>query len=129
MRMIEQATHQRPGFAGVAGFEERRRFDSAIEDSGFLGPAEGDLPDILQGDAGIGRKSNGSLLRIGPALAEVIAGSQESAPITLRGSPYAVLAAATIIGHRINTVAVEIRTTDLPPATMRVRAKDECSPR
>ena len=40
MRMIEQPTHQRPGFACVAGFEKRGGFYAAIEHVRFLGPAE-----------------------------------------------------------------------------------------
>ena len=109
------------------GFEKRGRFYAAIEHVGFLGPAGRYLPDVLQGDARIGGKSNGGLLRIGPALPEIVAGSQEGAPVTRRRSPYAVLAPAAIIGHRVNTVPMEIGTTDLPTAAPSVRAKDECS--
>ena len=69
----------------------------------------------------------GRLLRIGPALPEIVAGSQQSAPITLRRSPYAVLSSAAVISHRVNIVSVEIRTTDLPTAALRIGAKDECS--
>ena len=53
--------------------------------------------------------------------------TQQGAPITLRRSPYAVLARAAIIGHRVNTVPVEIGTANLPTAALSVRAKDECS--
>ena len=60
----------------------------------------------------------GGLLGIGPALPEIIAGSQQGAPITLRRSPYAVLASAAVVGHRVNTVPVEIGATNLPTAAL-----------
>ena len=72
-------------------------------------------------------KSNGRLLRIGPAFPEVVAGSQHRPPITLRRSPYAMLALAGVISHRVNIVSVEIRTTHLPALALRIRAKNEGS--
>ncbi len=125
--MIEQPTQKRPGFACVAGFEKRGRLYAAIEYVRLFGPTERDLPNVLQGNPGIGRKSNGGLLRIGPALAEIVARSQEGSPITRRRSPYAVAASAVVEGHSVNTVSVEIRTAYLPTAALRIRAKDECS--
>src|SRR5258708_38043800 len=94
MRMIEQPSHARPGFTRVAGFERRGRLYAAIEDAGFVGTAECDLPDVLQGNTGIRRKTNGGLLRIGATLSDVIAGSQQGSPIVLSEGPYAVLTAA-----------------------------------
>ena len=112
--MVEETTHQRPGFARIAGFEKRGRFYATIEDVGLLGPAERYLPDVLQGDAGIGRKSNGSLLRIGPTLSEIIAGSQECPPIILRRCPDAVLAPAVV---RLAPLAA-VRLTAAPFASV-----------
>src|ERR1700730_579036 len=122
MRMIEQTTHERPCLACVAGFEKRGGFYATIQNVGLLGPAKRYLPDVLQGNARIGGKSNGGLLRIGPALSEVVAAAQEGTPITLRRSPYAVLAGAALVGHRVNIVPMEIRTADLPTAALRLRA-------
>ena len=69
----------------------------------------------------------GALLRIGPALAEIVARTQEGSPIICRRSPYAVLASAVVVGHSVNTVPMEIRTAYLPAAPLGVRPKDECS--
>src|SRR5260370_16780201 len=101
MRMIEQPSHERPGFTRVAGFEKRGRLYAAIEDAGFVGTAECDLPDVLQGNTGIRRKTNGGLLRIGPTLSEVIAGSQQGSPIPLRRGPYPVLPPAGANGSGV----------------------------
>src|SRR5258708_28752221 len=127
MRMIEQPTRKRPGFAGIAGFEKRGRLYAAIEQVRLFGPTDSDLPDVLQGNAGVGGKPNRGLLRIGPALAEIVARSQEGSPITRRRSPYTVLASAVVVGHSVNTVPVEIGAAYLPPAPLRVRTEDECS--
>src|SRR6266581_3032939 len=127
MLMIEQPTQKRPGFACVAGFEKRGRLYAAIEYVRLFGPTERDLPNVLQGNPGIGRKSNRGLLRIGPALAEIVARSQEGSPVTRRRSPYTVLASAVVVGHSVNTVPVEIGAAYLPPAPLRVRTEDECS--
>src|SRR5260370_27947749 len=127
MRMIEQPSHERPGFTRVAGFEKRGRLYAAIEDAGFVGTAECDLPDVLQGNTGIRRKTNGGLLRIGPTLSEVIAGSQQGSPIALSGGPYAVLTAARVKGHGGNIVTVKVGATHIPAGAWRIRVKYERS--
>src|SRR4029077_2066470 len=83
--------------------------------------------DVLQGNAGIGGKSDGCLLRIGPALAEIVARSQHGAPVTRRRSPDSVLAPAGVVGHRVDTVPMEIGTADLPSVALSIRAQNECS--
>src|SRR5437879_13823861 len=100
--MIEQAPHQRPCFAGIASCEQRGGFYPAIEHAGFVGWAECYLPDVLQGNAGIGGKSNRCLLRVGPALPEVIAGSQERPRVAWCGCPYARLSPTPVIGQLID---------------------------
>src|SRR4029077_11891585 len=125
--MIEQASHQRPGFAGIASFKQRSGFHAAVEHVRLVARAECYLPNILQGDSGIGGKSNGCLLRVGPALPEVVSGSQEGAPITLCGCPYATVSSAAVIGHRIHALPVKIGSANLPTAPLSIRAKDECS--
>src|SRR5262249_51268150 len=92
MRMIEKATDEEPSFARVAGFEERGRFDAAVENIRLLGAARSDLPDIFQRDAGVRREANGRFLRIGPALSEIVAEAEKRAPIILGGSPDAATA-------------------------------------
>src|SRR4029077_17155785 len=87
MRMIEQPTRKRPGFAGIAGFEKRGRLYAAIEPVRLFGPTDGDLPNVLQGNAGIRGKPNRGLLRIGPALAEILAHSRGGSPTTRRRRP------------------------------------------
>src|SRR5579863_1756468 len=125
--MIEETTHQRPGLPGVAGLEQRSWFYATIENIGLFGPAQCDLPDVLQGKAGVGGKSNGSLLGIGPTLSEIVAGSQKGAPITLRGRPDAMLAIPSVVGHGVDIVAVEIGATNFPAIALRVGAENERS--
>ena len=38
-----------------------------------------------------------------------------------------MLASASVIGHRVNSVPVEIGAPDLPTVALGIRAKDECS--
>lgn len=74
--MVEQTRTSDHVSPRVAGFEKRGRLHAAIKHVRFLGSAEHYLPDVLQGNAGIGGKSNGCLLRISPALPEIVAGSK-----------------------------------------------------
>src|SRR5437868_15358300 len=53
MGMIKQAAHQRPCFSSVPGLEKRGGLYSAIEHVGLVRRAKRDLPDVLQGNAGI----------------------------------------------------------------------------
>src|SRR5258707_11540958 len=75
VRMIEQPAHKQPSFSRVAAFEESRWLNATVEDVGFIRSAERNLPDVLQREPSIRRKSNGGFLRIGPALAEILAGA------------------------------------------------------
>ena len=109
MRMIEQAAHERPVLAAIARFKKRGRLDAAVENVRLIGRAERDLPDIFERDAGIGGKTDGRFLRIGPGLAEVVGETQERAPDALGGSPDAMAAGAAVEGHGIDAVAVKIR--------------------
>src|SRR5580704_17980481 len=127
MRMVEQASYERPAFAGITAFEKPCRLYPAVQNIRVFGAAECDLPDVLQGNAGVRRKPNGRLLRIGPTLPEIVAGSQQSTPVVLRRSPNPVPSHAAIVGHRINAMPVKVRTANLPTATPCVGAEDECS--
>src|SRR6266566_8514084 len=127
MRMIEQAAHQRPRLPAITGFEKCRWIDAAIKSRGLIRPAERDLPDVLQGNTGVCRKSNTGLLRIRPAPAKVLARTQQSAPKTLRRCPDAVLPATAVVNHRVDRVTVEIRTTHFPAGAIGVGTKDKSS--
>src|SRR5205085_11374202 len=48
MRMIEQPSHERPGFTRVAGFEMRRRLYAAVAHVLFVRMYKCDLPDRFQ---------------------------------------------------------------------------------
>src|SRR5947207_3909239 len=125
--MVEQSAHQCPGLARVPALEQRCWFYAAIEYVWLLGVTERNLPDIFQRNTCIRGESNRGLLWIGPTLSEIITRSEKGAPITLSGSPYSVLATAVVVSHRVNAMAVEIRTSNFPTGAPRIRAENECS--
>src|SRR5246127_2533177 len=125
--MLEETAHQRPCFSRVAAFKKCGRLYAAIKNVRFLGPARGDLPDILQRDARLGGKSNRRLPGIGPAFSEIIAGTEQRPPVALRRSPYAIPSAACVISHGVDIVSVKIGTADIPAAALAIGAKNERS--
>src|SRR5215469_13064695 len=66
VRMIEQATNQRPRLAVVARFEKCRRFYAAIKDIRLILSPQCYLPNVVQRNTCVGWKSNCRLLRSYP---------------------------------------------------------------
>src|ERR1700756_1684298 len=127
MGMIEQTAHQRPGFAGIAAFEQSRRLNSAVEHVWLFRTPWRNLPDVFQRDAGVGGESDGSLLRVGPTPAEIVARAQHRSPIARRRSPDTGLISARIVGESVYSVAVKIGAAYLPAAALQIGAQHERS--
>src|ERR1700746_2603139 len=123
MRMIKEATHQRPRFPRVPRFKERSRFHTAVQHIWLVARAKLDLPDILQRHARIRGESHRGLLRIGPAFPEVVAGSQHRAPIIGGRGPDAALSGASVELERVHRVPVKIRASKFPSSALRIRTK------
>src|SRR5207245_11795117 len=103
----------------IVRYKSRRRLDAAVHRLWLALPAENDLPDVLQGGAAIGRKSDVGFRRIRPNFAEVIARAQISPPEAMGGRPQAMPPFAMVVRERIDGLAVEIGASHFPPGTFR----------
>src|SRR5262245_14940034 len=122
MRMIKEPAHEGPCLTGVAGFEERSRFHSAIHQL-IVGAIENDLPDVVQRSAAVWWKLHVGFQRIGPGLAEVVARSKIRSPVIVRGRPQAVTTLAVVVGHRVHAVSVKIGPGHVPACALGTRAQ------
>jgi hypothetical protein len=91
----------------------------------FAFAARTNLPDIIQGSATLGGKLDVGFVRIGPGLAEIVAGAEQSAPESVSGSPQPAAACAIIIIQRVNGLAVKVRSGNIPACAIAIGAKKE----
>src|SRR6266540_1255600 len=124
--MIPEPFDQTPRFAGVPRHEERRGLDAAEEDVRLGLAARNDLPHPLQRSLGSFRKFYVRFFGIRPVLPEIIARSEQRAPMhALRSGPDAAAAVTIVVRHRVDSAAWKIRAADLPFFARRLRAKNE----
>src|SRR5713226_5791045 len=80
MRMLVQPADQRPRFALILRFEQRRGFYATIEFLRLVASTQANLPNILHCSARLPGKPDARLQWIGPNSPEVVAGPQKRAP-------------------------------------------------
>ena len=126
MGMVPQPAHERPLLPAVARLEQRRRLHSRVEHAGLFGPRRGDLPDALQRRTRVLGKPDVGGLAIRPGLAEIVAGADHRPEVeALRGGPQPSPAGAVVVGHRVDSIAREVRPAALPRPARLVGAEEE----
>src|SRR6185369_10851023 len=102
VRMIEQASFQRPRRPGVRRLEQRCRLDAAVERVRVMRIVD-DLPDLFERNVRAFRKLYVVACGIAPGLAKIIRRTQERSPIrTIHGGPQPLPAVASVVTKSVN---------------------------